>query len=165
MSDDKQGIDPETLRMYFSMAKFVLAAITLIVMTMTVVNGLEDRELAREDHRQLTRFRNDAIHERVELRRRLAEFFSKASVQQDSRDRWQTYLIHLEQKQIRHASELRLVAELQAELDRLIASGGASPEEVAETRTRLANAEDTAKRLEVELGSVTLSRPDVVMAQ
>lgn len=163
MSEQK-GMDPEALRMYLSMAKFVLGAITLIVVTYAIVNGLEDREFAREDQRQLTRFRNEAIHERVEVRRRLAEFFSKATVREDSRDRWQQYLTHLEQKQIRHASELRLVAELQAELDRLI-TAGASDAEVGEKRTRLANAEDTAKRLEVELGSVTLSRPDVILAQ
>ena len=150
--------------MYLSMAKFVLGAITVLIVTFLVVDGLEEREFAREDQRQLTRFRNEAIHERVEVRRRLAEFFSRATVREDSRERWQDYLTLLEQKQIRHAGELRLVAELQADLDRLIVSG-AGEREVHEKRTRLANAEDTAKRLEVELGSITLSRPDVILAQ
>ncbi len=157
-------MDREALRMYLSMAKFVMSAITVLVVTFLVVDGLEEREFAREDQRQLTRFRNEAIHERVEVRRRLAEFFSRATVREDSRERWQDYLTLLEQKQIRHAGELRLVAELKADLDRLIVSG-AGEREVHEKRTRLANAEDTAKRLEVELSSITLSRPDVILAQ
>ena len=150
--------------MYFSMAKFVLGIVTVITVTFVTVGSLEERELAREDNHQMTRFRNEAIHERVEVRRRLAEFFAQATVREDSRARWQAYLIHLEQKQIRHAGELRLVAELQADLDRLIATE-AGDDRINETRTRLANAQDTAKRLEVELGSVRVTRPDVVLAQ
>lgn len=145
----------EKLKLYLDFAKFFLASVVVALVTFWVNSGFKDREIAIKEQEYLAQFKDDALSEDIELRRRLAEYFSKVTVSLDARERWVEYLGLLEGKLSEQKQTEARIALLESQLaDETVE---VDAQEIARVRNELETERLKAAQLERELTNARTS--------
>ena len=85
-------MDIEKLKLLIDLIKFILGSVVVALVTFWINAGFKDREIALSEHQYLVQFKDDALNEDIEVRRRLAEYFAKLTLGKEMRERWLAYL-------------------------------------------------------------------------
>ena len=148
-------METEKLKLYLDFAKFFLASVVVALVTFWVNSGFKDREIAIKEQEYLAQFKNDALSEDIELRRRLAEYFSKVTVSLDARERWIEYLSLLEGKLSEQKETEARIALLETRLAEKTVDS--NDQEIAKVRSELETERLKAAQLERELTNARTS--------
>ena len=131
----------ETLKVLVGFAKFFLGSVVVALITFWVNAGFKDREIALSELEFLAQFKSEALNEDIEVRRRLAEYFSHLTLGEEMRQRWAEYLELIE-------SQTRRIGILEEQLTTV---SPASSVEASGLQAELSELRMRSSRLAVEL--------------
>ena len=92
-------LDEKHLKLWLDFAKFLLGSVVVALVTFMVDAGFKYREIAIKEQEYLAKFKEEALDDKIEVRIRLAEYFSKVTVTSEHRERWKAYLDLLVKKE------------------------------------------------------------------
>ena len=139
----------EKLKLIIDLIKFILGSVVVALVTFWINAGFKDREIALSEHQYLVQFKDDALNEDIEVRRRLAEYFSKLTLGAEMRERWVAYLDLIEQKRSAQIENKARIAELGRKI-----LNEETPDETRQLHTQLEQALANSARLSAELGRI-----------
>ena len=142
-------MDIEKLKLLIDLIKFILGSVVVALVTFWINAGFKDREIALSEHQYLVQFKDDALNEDIEVRRRLAEYFAKLTLGKEMRERWLAYLELIEQKRVAQLENKARIAELGRKL-----LNEETPDETQRIHAQLEQALANSSRLAAELGRI-----------
>ena len=143
----------ENLEIWLNFARFFLGSVVVVLVTFWVNSGFKDREIAITEQLYLANYKNEALSEDVEIRRRLAEYFSKVTISDDARTRWADYLQLIEKKLVEKQESEKNIGELKNRIEVLMAADSTDMKSIDEAVNLLNEAKLKSRTLEVQLNT------------
>ncbi len=146
-------MEKEILEIWIGLAKFFLGTVVVGLITFWVNSGFKDREIALTEQHYLANFKDEALSQDVEVRKRLAEYFSRVTISDEARARWADYLMLIESKEEERDAKAKKENELLSEISALKENDTSNSELLDEKERELKLVQDRVRMLERELQS------------